>query len=568
MGCNGNCGSGKSVSAPPIETVLVNRTVSSSGSTQSSNVSKTVNINCGCKSSCSCKTNSPSCGSYGLEACDDDPVRAIYNPKIIACRSFNFPACGDTANVYIDPALYDLENLPEGSYLSNGAVGWLEIITYDPDTGILIVRNNCECTQPLSGGDSVAAGTIFILGAKPCIPESSGSGSGDRTYLCSTFFIPALNSRVTVQIGRDGTPDNSEAFVGATVRFQGYPFVVRALIDSDKIEIENTDAANPVNREINAGCDCSTIIAVFGDTTNPCENTSIASGKLLVCDGGSDLRPLVAPQDGMYLRSNGDNVEWVNLGDIDNFCTYLTASFTIDHLGADFVATVNSTSGFSETGANSLIILDGGLFKVIDIISATQVRLDPIVTPGGVIVYPINMSLCVASCCACPSKSSIVNIEGVPVASSIDISDVSGGAGGQYMLSQIDLEWANPSNCQKASAMIQLYISGAFRLGEGGLFQFQLRRGATIIYTHLIDTLNAYPAGGAPGAPYMNDAIWILPWLPVYPDGGAAGVLGADESYSDPIELFVHTQNGVAAGRAIIENFNIAARGMIVTQGV
>lgn len=503
-------------------------------------------------------SNASGCAPTLADVCKGTPLptcekrcEAIYNPSVVNVRNFIIPACGETSNFYYGADLYNFTNLPAGAYISSGLAGWYEIIENKADECILVVRNNCECPQPADPGDVIACNTAFLISSKPCLSETIYGGSEFlRTYLCSTFYIPAFDRTVVVKVAINGTGDNSQAVVGGAVRFQGFPFVVVALIGSDKIEIKNIDSANPVGQEINAGLGCNSIVAAFGSATSPCDATPVDKGKIIVCAGDSNLLPIVAPRANMALvsESNG-NVSWVDFPQAAN-CFSLSNTLVllpaIDY--SNGVSIVTTTASNFEVGRT--VEINGRSFSLVQVLNSTTYLGVPTFAIASTITINPGAAVCRGCYCGCPHASRLINISGTSTGT-ITVHNT-----GDYLLSTLTMTYVNPSPCREANVSAFIEIVGAFRLGANGIFQLQFRSGASIIYTHLVDTLNG-------GAMHQDNPGFFIPWNVAHT--GGTNILGAGQSHSATLTLYCNTQDGVGAGNATL-NCNLIMRGLVVTK--
>jgi len=483
--------------------------------------------------------------------------KTYYKHSLKILNSFNIPLLNGKANVAIEQT----KGIAPGTIIFNELVGWLKVTSFDETRNTIDIQNflapsvsdvNPSVTYN-EVGKLVDACTEFAVGT----PDyNAGSSSSSQNCLLTDFFSPAVDvtgtTTVTVELSNvDGI------LIGSRLSIGSYEYVVKTVVSATVVEIYNAGAGAPAGTKVVGGKDCSdnclTVVTILA-ADNPCEKTAVQEGVILVCDG-QDIKPFTAVADNSVPVWDAVTETWKpEILSIDTgTCTALTADFTIDNVGSTFVATVGSTVGFSAGGVNSLVKLDNGLFKITSIIDATHMRLDPIVTPGGVIVYPTGMTICVASCCDCPSASRLIFFSDDNL-SSVDVTSVA-----TVNICQTAVTFSNPSNCQRANVLLYIRFGGGFRLDAGGTFQLDITDGTNLLYTQLIDT-NA-------GSAFHQDHEWVLPWRPVYPGSGVNGILGRGESYGITFNFDIRTTNSPASA-SNITNGSLVVEGLIVTESI
>jgi hypothetical protein len=428
---------------------------------------------------------------------------AYFKHSLKILNSFSIPLLNTNINVAIEPT----KGIAPGAILFHSIVGWLRITAYYAHNNTIDIQNflapSVSETSPTvtlnEVGRVVDACTEFSLGT----PDYSASAV-DSGQLCleTSFFSPVVDvtgaTVVTVEVS-----SVTGVVVGSRLSIGGYEYVVATVVSATVLEIYNTGAGAPAGTKVTGGRDCNggclSIVTILS-ADNPCSKTAVEEGILLVCDG-QDIKPFVATAvDSIPVW---DGTKWVPqvLNTDTAQCTTLTADCTIDDVGADFIAVVTDTSIFATSGENSLLILDGGLFRVTSIINATQMRIDPVVTPVGVIVYPAGLPLCVAGCCACPQFSENVGqTNGALLNAPIDVSAV-----GVYNCGTGDMVFENPSQCRSSTMFGYIRSGGALRLATSGIWIVRLIVDGVNVFQQNFDTTTAGTAA------WMNDFQFLVP---------------------------------------------------------
>jgi hypothetical protein len=492
--------------------------------------------------------------------------KIYYKHSLKILNSFVIPLFNGTINVAVEQSA----GIAAGTVLFNNLVGWLRVTNFDASKNTIDIQN---FLQPRASdlnpsitynevGKPVDACTEFAVGT----PDyDAGSAGSSQNCLLTDFFSPAVdlsgNTTVTIELS-----NVDSILVGSRLSIGSYEYVIKTVVSSTVVEIYNAGAGAPAGTKVVGGKDCTdsciTVVSVLA-ADNPCEKTAVQEGILLVCDG-QDIKPFTSTADNSVPVWDAVEGKWKpQILTVDTtICTALTSDFTIDNVGTDFPATVGDTSGFELGGVNSLLKMEGNLFKITAIVDATHLRLNPLFTPAGIVTYDTGTTICVAPCCDCPNFSRNVylpiamtapNPQGVSALGTYVIAGA--GAAG-------DIELTNPSDCQRAAVVLYVRFGAALRLPTLGIWKMKLvvddGTGAVTYYEQVVDTLS----GNAPS--------WYNDWertIEFRPSLISSGYLDPSQTVNFNVSFKIETTDAVASG-AEVSNAGIVVTGIISAEGI
>jgi len=149
------------------------------------------------------------------------------------------PECDAIAQVYFS----NVKTLPVGAYLWASSVGFLEVLSFNHQTGQATLRNNCESAN-VAVGTAIPACTCFMVGVAP-IGFDVSSVEDSETSPSALGGISTAGQSVT-------TSSISLSFINTTVR------VMNVIIDAI-INVGFINSASPsevtltLTRQVNGG---------------------------------------------------------------------------------------------------------------------------------------------------------------------------------------------------------------------------------------------------------------------------------------------------------------------------
>lgn len=354
----------------------------------------------------SCNANCGQVTPYYVEqamCAQDNRQRVVVSQVTAILRNVNpsaVPACGQTIPLIIAP----VDSLPIGAWVAAIGIGQFEIVSYNPMTAEMVIRNTCPatCTPNAPAGTAIPSCTNWILTYPACGPTS---GTGNIfPYLAESFTAPPVcidPPQPSCCISILVTNVNGLQ-VNKNVSIAGGTYQVQAITDGTHITICNRGAGvtpgTPVVYQDAAG---NLIVPIVTIDANVCDADPVLSGALLSCSDG-----LTSPITGLFQGQvfvlddpeTGDG-SFATLGVPTIDCTTLTVCLTLDPdlpIDTPYIVQVVSTADFTE---GQILIIGGIRFVVDSIVNATSLYLIPEVEPSAVQTFPVGASLCSANCC-------------------------------------------------------------------------------------------------------------------------------------------------------------------------
>lgn len=317
-------------------------------------------------------------------------VQEQYVTGITIANTFNIPACSATA-VLVVPGL---QRIIIGSYLWNPNYGYLKVISFDPANSMVVVENTCV-NGPVLVGTAVPSCTLFTVVDTP-VPSSTFTGPATLyPFLAVDFTAPADGNCIDIQV-----TNVHGLSIGNVISINGGSYTISAVTGVSQITICNHGLGVTPGTTVPAkDSNGNYIQPIVLSDVNPCGNTAINAGDLLVCHGGL-LSPLHALYPGMSPVStgNGNEVEMVTLDIPPRDCTTLTACLNLITGTASYTLVVADSSLFH---TNDVIQIDNspGRLTITSVPNPTHIIGTYAPVPAADVTYPEGTLICQATCC-------------------------------------------------------------------------------------------------------------------------------------------------------------------------
>lgn len=314
-----------------------------------------------------------------------------YTTTVKTTTPFNVPKIDNEVEVTLE----NVVSIAPGAILWNLKFGGFTIKSFNADTNtVLITPANIN----VDFGSLVVAGTEFTVG----IPNIGTDGKAeylDSPYLAADFVSPGDGSCQEVSV-----TSVSGLSLNDKVSVAGYVYRIGAIVNRSTLRLCNDGQGADNGYVIRFDPeDCGEpSVPVIVYEANPCEATPVQTGQLVVCKD-SGLTTIRGESDGQLLRWNNNFKRWelVNAY-LDENCTYLTTCFIVDTLDQPYVANVKNTAIFN---VDNKLIIDDKKFIIKEIVSETQMKIQPETTFDEIVVYPVGTNVCLESCCAWVPKA-------------------------------------------------------------------------------------------------------------------------------------------------------------------
>jgi len=349
---------------------------------------------CGANTDCSPILRATPAPFYqSAQACPEDHSTVNnyqqFYTALKAQNSWNVPICGGASNLYVD----GLKNLLIGSYLWSTSFGYFQVLSFDPDTGLIVVQNNCTDGNAAIG-TQVPGCSNFIV-APP--PASVTNGQTNLfPYVAIDFTAPANGDCIDITV----TTVNG-LISGKNIQIGSGTYTLTSIGPNNVINICNNGLGiapgTPVIAKNAAGDYQYPVITV---DANPCTNPAVTQGSIIVCH--SDLsQPLHGDVVGavpVLQDATTNEVKFEVLDIEDRLCTILTADVTLVPAQTTYVFTVVSSAGFVN---GNIIQLDSRVerFTITSVIDATHIQANIIAPAGAIVIVTAGTSLCIIRCC-------------------------------------------------------------------------------------------------------------------------------------------------------------------------
>lgn len=345
--------------------------------------------------------------------------------------AFNMPECNGSATV-IFPGV---SSIALYSKVWAYGIGYLTITGLNPATCTLTLRNDCdevcETGTQASPGTQIPACTEFVVTAPVCSASSGGLITA-YPYLAAQFTAPASGSCIDISV----TNVNGLS-VNKNVQISGGTYRIDEVKSGTLITICNDGSGvtpgTIVNAQDTSGNYITPVVLI---DSNPCTNTGLFSGKLIVCNNNIQV-PLLGSNNGQVPVYDSSTQE-VNFRDLlipVGDCTVLTVCLTLDPTlpsGTAYLVTVQDTSIF---GVGDPVVIAGRSFTVDSIIDGTQMRLVPDLDPTAIETYDVGQTVCDADCCTVINANLAANVLVGSAATSAAVTPGSTGAPGSGAVS-------------------------------------------------------------------------------------------------------------------------------------
>jgi hypothetical protein len=436
--------------------------------------------NCGCNSNQGCSSaqpfylQSPGC----QESHDQVIVQQSFKAELCTSSAFSIPTSGSVV-----VTLPSLAGIVIGSFLWNPTYGYLQVTAFDYITSSVTLT-------PLKYGVSsvmVPACTCFIVTDNPAI----SGGSGPSTlypYVAVDFTAPACGTPLLITV-----TNTNGLVVGGTIKINGGTYTVVDINTpvANNVTILNESPAclglTPGSPVIAQDSNNNYITPIYIVATNPCDNTAVASGKLVVCKDHitQTLSSSLVGQIPVTIDTSG-TVQLKNLDVQTLSCTTLDVCMEILVGVTTYTISVADNSIFS---LNEIIQIEAAgmeawRFQVTNINvdgHHITITISNGVIPAGHNLLAVGTPVCVSSCCEqlavsvtelfTPCNTTFQNaVDAVRVAavqlnanSLVDVGTLFYGVGGQPSVLYTDggtidmwtyIDLINTSTCRNAQVSI------------------------------------------------------------------------------------------------------------------
>lgn len=326
--------------------------------------------------------------------CQEDHQKCIVNSSYVTslkvANSWNVPDCDGSAILTIK----GLTNILVGSYLWNPLYGYFQVISFDASTGNVTIQNNCTAGNATPGTQVPAC--VNFIAAPP--PVSSGGGGVPTIYpyLAVDFTAPALNVCIAVTL-----TTTQGLSVGKNVQIGSGVYELSGITDSTTATICNRGAGavagTPVLARNSAGDLQYPVILI---DVNPCTNSAVTSGSLLVCNNAIS-QPLSGVLEGsvpFLIDAVNNTVEFRALEVPTRTCSSLASCLTLVPGTLSYVITVADSSQFV-VGDLLQIGTRTDRFTVTAINDSTHITATVDVNPSAITDIEAGTSICIADCC-------------------------------------------------------------------------------------------------------------------------------------------------------------------------
>lgn len=369
------------------------------------------NCTCGCqtKDPCSIPSCTTACSSgepcaqteSSCEAAEQDCCTNC-NLFVETVQSFNMPACNGEGSMFVD----DASRLYVGAILYAEGVGYLEV-TAIIDATEITVKNNCpECTtHVLDPGNPVASGTQFGVGIPFCASEGDVEFLGPM--LDSDYFIPNVGACVLIAVTNiDGLA------IGDVVSIDSNRYRINDIPTTTSIEICNDGDGGTPGVLVEKDPDGDGVLnfpVIRISSVNPCTETPVDEGRLIVCSTGSTqavMEGTIENQVPAWVPANTQFELRVmqNLAVCVSLVCCLNLDPEADECDEYLIDVTPDTDDFDEALNRLLpnplqITIDGDPFCVTEVVDSNTLRVIPSFEVVEVVQYGEGAVVCIAECC-------------------------------------------------------------------------------------------------------------------------------------------------------------------------
>jgi len=273
-------------------------------------------------------------------------IKDTFTVEVCIEHSINMPACGEEVQVKLKDCVSTLG--PDGIFF-NSTVGFLHVVTYDPLTQIVALRNLCEeCSTVVqkSPGELIAADTCFYVGPAQCLITGTG-GTTLQPFLACDFVVPEVSSCTLIKV----TTVNGIS-VGAVIAINTFQFRVAQVLDAVTIDICNDGDGGTPGMAIKADANNDGVLdhpIIIVSLEDPCAQDPVVEGLPVVCDNGI-RKPIKGDTTGQILVFDQvKDLFTLKLVDFDALvCTTFVGCLTLNPAQVDqeYPITVTDSTGF------------------------------------------------------------------------------------------------------------------------------------------------------------------------------------------------------------------------------
>lgn len=358
------------------------------------------------KTMCSCNQPSSSCTCGNVTSpvpapyyqcapiCQEDHQKVVVNNNFAASlkgnNSWNVPSCGNAAIVTV----VGLTQLQIGSNFFHPLYGYYQVIQFNSSNGQVTLQNNCV-TGNATVGSAIPAGTEFIV-TPPPISQGGGQLPTVYPYLAVDFTAPANAVCIAITVTTtQGIAVNKNVQIGSGT------YRVSAVTDGTHITICNDGTGAVPGTAVlarNAAGEYQYPIILID--TNPCTNTPVATGAILVCKDGLS-QPLDATVVGaipVVTNIETNEVEYRVLNLPTATCSTIPCCLTLVAGIANYAIQVSDSSQFV-VGDILQIGSRTDRFTISSIPNATTLVGTMSPTPASTVTIAVGTTICVIGCC-------------------------------------------------------------------------------------------------------------------------------------------------------------------------
>lgn len=327
--------------------------------------------------------------------CPEDNSKIInkisFSTAVKSSTPFNMPSCGQEVQVFFN----DLYQVATYSRIWAFTVGYLTILGFNPDTGALILRNECDesCGVQASPGTLIPECTLFIVSPPSC-NTTSPSEASEFPYLAAQFIVPAVDDCIDISV------TNVNGLIANTnVQIAGGTYLLSEIKTPTLIRICNNGAGGVPGTVVTAtDCNGTFFTPIILIESNPCTRSPVLNGTLVVCTEGGQFPLNGTGMDQVpVLDYDTQTVTFKSLAFPTVDCTVLSVCLTLDpdHVGS-YLVTVLTTENFQ---AGDTLRIGATLVTVDSIDSATTMHVTPVDEVVAIITYGAGTSVCGLDCC-------------------------------------------------------------------------------------------------------------------------------------------------------------------------
>lgn len=217
------------------------------------------------------------CSSQCEESHCQEIVYNYYSASICTTYAFNMPTLGETVNAYF----LGVKVLPVGAYLWHEDFGYLEVTSFNNQTGQATLLNNGNDGNA-AAGTNIPACTCFVIAPPPCCELNPDPST---PYLAENFTAPADGDCTTITV-----TSVSGLSVGGQITIATGIYVLDEILTPTTIVICNEGDGLPAGTVVQAKNGAGQFqYPIISISVSPCSDSATPSstGSIVVCSSGS-----------------------------------------------------------------------------------------------------------------------------------------------------------------------------------------------------------------------------------------------------------------------------------------